>query len=302
MRCLPATLRAVVLAASVASLAASVPAAAQQQAPEGSEIVLQALATLQRAPSLSASVRYTTAAEGDELLGTGRYLQRGTGQQRLSRLELQSQVAGETASLQQVFDGKFLWTEKRLPSGRSVSRVDVRRLLGGVAAAPRSLSDSPYRPDPLVETALARGGMAALVADLYTRFQFGPARQVQHQGEAVWAVVGSWTPEGLARALGEDGSEAAWPPVVPDHALLLVSLVDRLPRVVEYRRHRDADLRSGPSSIVPCRDPLVRYELFDVRLGPVLSLDEFRYVPGEVQVVDHTPLAAARIDEVAPRR
>ncbi len=295
-------LSATPLAAVLLALGPACPALAQQAPPDGADVVLGALATLQRAPSLSASVRYTTASHGDELLGTGRYLQRGTGQQRLSRLELQSQVAGETASLQQVFDGKYLWTEKRLPSGRSVSRVDVRRLLGGVAAAPRSLSDSPYRPDPLVETALARGGMAALVADLYTRFEFGPARQVQHQGEAVWAVVGSWTPEDLARALGEDGSEQDWPDVTPDHVLVLVSLVDRLPRVIEYRRHEDAALRAGPSSVVPCRDPLVRYELFEVRLGPVLSLDEFRYVPGEVQVVDHTPLAAARVAEVAPRR
>ena len=269
----------------------------------GNALLRKVLATLESAPSLSCGVRYQALLEGDKLLGTGQFMQRGTGSQRVSRMQVQSKVAGQTASLEQVFDGDFLWTDTRLPSGRTVRRTDVRRAVGTVLSTlPGQDSDSPYRPHPLVETALVRGGVSQLVADLLTSFDFGPPQAGRHGGEPVWAMVGTWKPAGLEDALGPtEGNAPAWPGVMPHHVLVLVGRDDHLPRMIEFRRESDGPLNKSPAAAEPCQEPLVRLELLDIRLGAALADGLFRYYPGEAQVVDDTHEAIARLEALGGR-
>ncbi len=270
----------------------------------GEQTLFSALDAIQRRVSISARIRHHSRLGDHTLMGSGTYLQRGTAEQRVSRWEMQTQVAGKTASYVQVFDGNYLWTDRGLPSGREVRRLEVgllkSRLRTGMANRSASISRRAGEFGHRLDDVLGRGGLAEMIADLLQRYEFEPPRQVQLNGLGVHALIGHWRSEelvalGIKRGQQEDGEEASWPKQLPHHVLVLLGKGNLFPYVIEHRRFSDAHLLSTVAGLRPTRDPLVRYELFEVQFALALDPGMFQYKPGDVQWTDETSLVVERL-------
>ena len=140
---------------------------AAQSTVDGNTYLTEVLAMLERHPTITARLRHQADFGDSELVGSGNYWQgRTPAGQRINRWEMQTQVAGETSSFLQVFDGNYLWTDRRLPSGRTVRRLDVATLHMRL----RTRRSHTRGQENLLATAtLGRGGLPELVADLLTQ-------------------------------------------------------------------------------------------------------------------------------------
>ncbi len=129
-----------VFAIAQASLA---PAIGQSPPPAdvGNQFVAQVLITLEHHESIAAKLRHESRLHDQKLVGSGNYWQQRTQDQRVIRWEMQTQIADQTASFVQVYDGNHLWTDRRLPSGRQVHRLDVAWLQARLREEGRGGSD-----------------------------------------------------------------------------------------------------------------------------------------------------------------
>ena len=266
----------------------------------GDQFLAEVLATLQRRPSIAARLRHKARLHEIALTGSGKYWQRGVGKQRKTRWEMQTQVAGKTASYVQVFDGNHLWTDRTLPSGRKVHRLDVGRLQSrrrNATVAARSLkTEAEWEPE--IAAAEGQGGLAEMLADALRRFTFAPPRATQLNGLAVYALVGQWRRAELEKLWPElisDNDTPTWPRQLPHHVLLLVGQNNLFPYVVEHRRVDDAQLAASAAGNRPTRDPLLRYELYEVQFAAAMDDSLFEFKPGDVQWTDETSLVLERV-------
>ncbi len=266
----------------------------------GDQFLAEVLATLQRRPSIAARLRHKARLHEIALTGSGKYWQRGVGKQRVTRWEMQTQVAGKTASYVQVFDGNHLWTDRTLPSGRKVHRLDVgqlqsRRRIAEVGT--RSLGVKAEW-EPLIAAAEGQGGLAEMLADALRRFTFAPRRTTQFNRLAVYALVGQWRRAELEKLWPElisDNDTPTWPRQLPHHVLLLVGQNNLFPYVVEHRRVDDAQLAATAAGNRPTRDPLLRYELYEVQFAAAMDDSLFEFKPGDVDWTDETKLVLERL-------
>ena len=285
--------------AQLATLDAA-PTIAKESA-SGDQFLAEVLATLQRRPSIAARLRHKARLHELALTGSGKYWQRGVGNQRVTRWEMQTQVAGKTASYVQVFDGNHLWTDRSLPGGRKVHRLDVGRLQSRrrriAAVGTRSLGAKTVW-EPLIAAAEGQGGLAEMLADALRRFTFAPPRASQLNGPAVYALVGQWRRdelENLWPELASGDGTPTWPRQLPHHVLLLVGQNNLFPYVVEHRRVDDAQLAASAAGDRPTRDPLLRYELYEVQFAAAMDDSLFEFKPGDVQWTDETSLVLKRL-------
>jgi hypothetical protein len=272
----------------------------------GDRLLLHAITQLERRETLTARLRHQAHLDGRELHGTGSYWQQGRGESLRVRLELQ--IAGQEASTVQVSNGRFLWSDQRLPTGRIVSRIDLRQLRADPllsAAANKELppgqaSWSSIQP----EMSVSNGGLPMLLASLSEHFVFMPPQAMrltfspplvtQTTSIPVFAVVGHWKQDRLAELLksekkDEEGRQTAspLPPRLPQEVLLLVGQADLFPYRIEYRR--DASSTSDPTAPYELSTrPMVVLELSDVRFDVAIAPSLFDYTPGEAQWSDRT--------------
>ena len=276
------------------------PAKSFQELASGDRFLAEVLATLQRRPSVSARLRHQARIYDDTVMGTGKYWQLGVGLQRRTRWEMQMQVADTTSSFLQVFDGEHLWTDRTLPSGRKVLRLDTGRLQ--TLRRTQQLTERPEQPlwGPLLDSTAGQGGLTETLADLLRRFTFAPRRKAQLNGLPVYALLGQWRQEELEKVwpglTGKD-QDIAWPKHLPHHVLLLVGENNLFPYVLEHRRASDAMLVQSAAGIRPvAKDPLMRLEVFEVQLAAALDDSLFEYSPGDMQWSDETQLVFERME------
>lgn len=295
----PAIVLSFALACASASAVAQTPLVVPKQAPatqqgsEGDRFLVEVLATLQRRASVSARLRHQARLYDDTVMGSGKYWQLGVGNQRRTRWEMQSQVSDTTASYVQVFDGEHLWTDRTLPSGRRVLRLDVGRLQALRRTSRLTAKRQALPWTSMLAHAEGQGGLAEMVADLLRRYTFAPRRKTQLNGLAAYAMVGHWRPNQLHSQwpqLAEGADVSQWPGQLPHHVLVLVGQSNLFPYVIEQRRFTDAPLAQSAAGVLPTKDPLVRYEVFEVQFAAALKESLFEYRPGDVQWSDETAL------------
>lgn len=262
----------------------------------GQRLVEQALATLNRRINVRAKLRQQTALRGKQLPGTGAYWQQGAGNQRRTRWEATTLVAGQKASLVQVFDSDELWTDRQLPSSREVTRVHLVRLSRELAASPEAAAASPAVVRECLQ--LASGGLAGMMAELLQRFDFDEPTSIRYGDTPALAVVGRWKPAALAKLAPEAAAGGAWPEQVPHHVLLLLGQADLFPYLIEYRGSGDAPLAASAAGRSEAAAPLARYEMFDVQFAVQMDPDLFRYTPPEDGARDITPAVRQRMREM----
>ena len=245
-------------------------APAQAPATGGQEGLVEVLRTVQSHTSISARLRHQARLFEQTQAGSGYYWQKGTGDDLRTHWEMKTQIAGKTASYVQVFDGKHLWTDRRLPSGRQVRRLDVARL--------ESLSRMGSSPLP---PTVGQGGLAQMLSDLMLKFEFQKPRTTQLGGKRVYAFVGLWRSEQLQKIWPDSvrlthEEPPPWPEQIPHHALVLVGQ-NKFPYLLEQRRSSDAYLANSVTGLRPVQDPLLRYEIFEVKFAQDIDQARFEF-------------------------
>jgi hypothetical protein len=268
--------------------------AVEGAAPQGisgneEQLVLEVLETLERRPNIAAALRQSMRLGVDRLTGEGQYWQQGVGNQRRTRWELTTLVAGERAFLTQVYDGEVVWIDRKFPAARKVTRIDVGVLRRQTAVDAESATQSAA-PGAMLPELLARGGVSQLIASLHRCFTFGSRHTLQRGNQTVLAVLGQWRPEqleinwpGLTTA-----NPADWPLHLPHHVLLYIDASDRFPYLIEYRGADQAYLASGGQGIYAAQDSLATYEFIDVQFAAAMPADIFEFTPPDNNWLDIT--------------
>jgi len=89
---------------------------------------------------------------------------------------MKCQVADATTTLIEICDGRYFWTYRDLPDGRSLNRIDMFRV--------RTAFEQAGRPPSLPPAMLAVGGLPKLLATCSTAFGLSesiPARSARHK-------------------------------------------------------------------------------------------------------------------------
>src|SRR3990172_3788661 len=110
----------------VAPVASASAAVTPSQPTAGDKLLVEARTQLERRASVTARLRHQVSLEGRQLFGGGGYWQQGSGEELHMRLEMQ--IANQQTGLLQISNGRFLWTDQRLPAGRSITRLDLRKV------------------------------------------------------------------------------------------------------------------------------------------------------------------------------
>jgi hypothetical protein len=265
---------------------------------DGDELITRVLATLERWPNVKARFRQSLRV-GEELqTGLGDYWQQGVGNQRRTCWQWQTLIDGRQAVFAQVYDKDgHLWTDERFPDRRSVTRVnvaalrrDLATLAAGQGGAGRSAAELELR---------ARGGLSQLIAELRASFTFGAPAAVVEDGKELVAIVGAWREEPLKRQWQSLSPQnpGNWPGHLPHHVVVKVGREDLFPYVIEYRRATDAALAGDGAA---ARDPLARFEFFEVQWGVVMPERLFEFSPTDVDWRDVTAAALERLRPAPP--
>jgi hypothetical protein len=272
------------------ALAASVGAQTPQNAPPaGQHLLTQAAHALHRQPALSAKIRQRVRMFGEELVGSGTYLQLGDEPDKMLRLELKLQLAGQVSTLTQVSNGAKLWTQREVGKTTMLSYVDVQRVRREAAAARAT------RPADVGADWMILGGLPALLSGLGENFQFGAARPAQFSQLGVWVIEGTWRPEALARLLpeqkeailaGEPLKPGSLPQEIPEQVQVVLGRDDLFPYQIEFRRSGPAP-EAGQGRVWT---PMLTLELFEVQFGAQLDPLQFQYTHTGQEVADHTEL------------
>jgi hypothetical protein len=275
----------------------------------GNQYATHVLATLERHVSVIARIRHRVHLGNYKLTGSGRYWQQGVGIQRKTRLLLQTQIANQTASLIQVFDGRYLWTDQQLPSGRKVTRLDPASMQAGLTggSTPITRQGKTTSATTLLSAAASRGSFCGQLADLIQQFDFTDPQSIQLHGVPRVALIGHWKMAQLARVWpggikdptatirsldqGQTAEEllVRWPSQLPHHVLLLVGPQNLYPFLIEYRQAIDAPLASTPAGMQPTQDPLARYEHFKVQFAAQIDDQLFEMANRDIDWTDETP-------------
>ena len=274
--------------------------------PAGDEQLLLAIARLEQRGSVTARIRQRASVGKLPFYGTGTYRQQGRGTRRHVRWLLQSQRDGVHATLLQVSDGRFLWVDRNLATGRDIERVDLwqlRRQASSTASAtqpdePESVGSAPFTP----QLTTSYGGLPMLLESLRENFEFTAPRSFRLGDDPVVGMVGRWRPESLSAILTDtsqiEGSGLTagvlrdqlaeyfatrrLPAHMPHHVLLLFGQEDLFPYLIDYRYSDDplADSSLAPAELFQLSSqPLSRLEFFDVSFDQTIDSGEFIYEP-----------------------
>ncbi|HVT29309.1 MAG TPA: hypothetical protein VHE81_14935 [Lacipirellulaceae bacterium] len=297
---------------------ASTAQAIDQFAP-GDQLLIKAASQLEHRASIAARLQYNVSVSGQTLKGYGSYWQQGSGDELKIRLEL---VASKEAELLEVSNGRFLWIDRRLPIGRTVTRYDLHQLRADPALAPPGFDKlDPGKANwSAVQPLLTAhsGGLPSLLASLHENFSFRPPQPMQlalAQPNAapdlkvpVFATVGQWKPDKLASLLAKSDAEAnaisaassanteqakpkRIPARLPQEVLLLVGQADLFPYRIEYRKLETPAVTNDNGPPIPYQlsiHPLVVLELSHVVFDGPIAAGQFEYSPGDIDWVDQT--------------
>jgi len=260
----------------------AVPAA--DQAAQAERIVAASLAALGRAESISARVRERVRVDDQVLVGSGRYVQSGLGEDQRYRYETAMKSDTETFELLEVCDGLFAWSFRRLgPQAPLLERLDVRRVRDRM---------HQLQPDADATVSQYLGGLQRTLALLRVWFRFIAVEPAAIDDLPVWKVEGRWHPESLAAlmpahakgAMQPGGITAAeLPDGVPWSVRLSIGKRDLFPFRIEW-------LAIPGSRPVAQREPepIAVLELYEVRLGEPVDAAAFVYKPATEGLVDLT--------------
>ena len=228
-----------------------------------------------------------------------------------------------------------MWIDRRLPTGRSVTRFDLRQLRADPSVSPPDLDKldpgkanwSSIQPLLLAHS----GGLPSLLASLSENFNFLPPQTMRLAMEppvsrsrrtcrcTPSSASGSRRNWPRSSRKSEDPAKEnaetkkAKPPKIPDRlpqeVLLLVGQADLFPYRIEYRQLETPVAPNSDGPPIPYQlsvHPLVVLEMSDVVFDAPIAAGQFDYTPGDADWVDQTAglierLRRQRQEQVATR-
>jgi hypothetical protein len=229
------------------------------------------------------------------LVGSGRYVQSGLGEDQRYRYETAMKSDTETFDILELCDGLFAWSFRRIgPQPPLLERLDVRRIRDRLhqLAPTADATVSPYL-----------GGLQRTLALLRIWYRFATVEPTTIDDLPVWKVEGRWHPESLAALLPAEAENAlrpggitpaALPDGVPWSVRLSIGKRDLFPFRIEWLaipgRRPVADREPEPIAVL---------ELYEVRLGEPVDASAFVYKPATEGLVD---LTDTQVRVLAPLR
>ncbi len=236
---------------------------------------------------LSAKVRQTVNVLGHEMRGAGDYWQmpqaaEGAVVTVLSRMELRLQIHDRTATWKQICDGKYLWTETKVPDEeKSLTRPDgepgYSTRLDRVDLAEAAQAQVPSRGENRA-LAGALSGLPQLLRTLAGTFDFSPPQSIRIGDVNAWLLEGRWKPAVLgdlvpeqrpATALGEIDL-GLLPPRIPDRVKVYLGQNRSGPWVGDL-----ASRRVPPPDLFPFRIEYSRQAADSDEVSQVLNLEVY---------------------------
>ncbi len=269
---------------------------AAAQAARAERMVASGLATLKQADSFTARVRQKVRVGDRVLVGAGRYVQSGIGEDQRFRFESALKCDTESFELIEVCDGLFSWTYRHYGTEPpQLERLDVRRVREKLVQlrAPDPASASPYL-----------GGVQRSLWMIRQWYGFVSATPSEIGGAPVWVVEGRWRPECLALVLPQLAeaarrpggiTPAELPDTVPWSVRLAFGKNDLVPRRIEWL----AIPGMRPVADAP-PEPIAVLELDDVRLGGPVDASAFVYKPATDGLIDLTDTYTAVLGLMRP--
>jgi hypothetical protein len=295
----------------------------------GDQLIRDARIQLERRASVTARVRQQASLRDRQFRGVGGYWQKGGSDELLVRLELQ--IVGEEANLLQVGTGRFLWTDARLPTGRSITRLDLRKLRNEAARTADDFDEfesghASWSQQP--ELSLRYGGLSSFLAALSDSFAFSPPQSMRWtpnpplaglpESMPVFAVVGQWKPASLAAieprmkevvAAELPNRLSTLPERIPQEVLVLFGQSDLFPYRIEFRKQLSPP-PAASRQIAPLQlssEPLLCIEFEAVSFNTAIAAGQFDYLPGDAKFDDNTAeqlekIRLQRAEKVAARQ
>jgi hypothetical protein len=284
---------------SVAAEAVDKTAAAERPAEEAARaerILASSLAMLAQADSFATRLRQKVRVGDRVLVGTGRYVQSGRGEDQRSRVESTLTCDTETFELVEVCDGIFAWTFRHYGTDApQLERLDVRRVREklGQLRAPEPVTASPYL-----------GGLQRSFGALRQWFRFVSAEPAEIDGLPVWVVEGRWNPDWLHVILPDVSTAARrpggitpadLPDGVPWSVRFCIGRGDLVPYRVEWLAV------PGPRPVAGGEpEPVAVLDLQEVRINGPVDAGAFVYRPAAEGLIDMTDAHVAGLGLMRP--
>jgi hypothetical protein len=270
--------------------------AAGDQATQSERIVSATLSALGRAGSISARVRQRVRVGDRVLVGAGRYVQSGLGEDQRYRLEVTMQSDTETFEVLEICDGLFAWSYRRIGAQPAqLERIDVRRVRDRI---------QQVQPTENPTVAPYLGGVQRTLALVRDWFRFVGVEPSAIDDLPVWKVEGRWHPESLATLLPAQAEAATGPGGIPPAELpdgmpwsvrLSIGKRDLFPFRIEWLaipgRRPVADREPEPIAVL---------ELYEVRLDEPVDAAAFVYKPATEGLIDLTESHVQRLQPLRP--
>ena len=227
----------------------------------------QAIEQVGAIKAFEAKVRLRVRLFGQNLIGSGEYLQYGTGPATRARLQLQLQLNDNTSSILRVRGEQYLLTQRMHLGKLTTSLIDLD---GRVAKATRRAGQGGMPSLP--QDWLVIGGMAQYLATLQHNFEFTKPEQTEIDGFPIWAMEGHWNKSvlkkqlaHLSKAIDEDTPQSLQqlPAHLPHRVRLVLGRKSELPLFphrIEYMRFQEGQ---GSGKKWESR-PTVTVEYYDV--------------------------------------
>lgn len=248
-------------------------------------IVAAVLRGLGRMESLSASLRQRVRVGSRVLVGAGRYVQQGTGEDQRFRFESLLQCDTESFETLEVCDGVFLWRYSRLGSKPpQLERIDLRRVREKLEAQGAAV-DGPLTPH--------LGGLQGCLALNRQWFAFDTASTTQLADVPVWSIEGHWIPAPLAVILPELQTAVLAPGGIPPEQLpdgmpWSIRVAAGVRELIPFRIEWLAIPGTRPVSAAKPPEPVAVLELYDVQIGGPVDTTAFLYRPATEGMLDTT--------------
>jgi hypothetical protein len=271
-------------------------AAGGDAASQAERIVASSLDTLARADTVSLRLRQKVRIGDLSLVGAGRYLQAGHGEEQRFRYESTLTCKTESFEITEVSDGLFFWSHRRISDAApELYRIDIQRV--------RSRLEELKVPDPQ-ETAPYLGGLQRFLWWTRQWFWFQDAESGELGGVPVWFVTGRTPPAALGLVMPELAEAAKQPDGIrpenlpdgwPFEVRMAVGQSDLLPRQVEYL---------GIPGTRPVAagevEPIAVIEFVEIEIDGPVDHTAFFYQPATEGLIDLTAQHTKMMGKLRP--
>lgn len=263
----------------------------EDAAAQAERIVLSSAAVIARSQSFSVRFRQKARIGDRVLVGTGRYVQSGQGEEQRFRFDSTLTGDSETFEFTEVSDGLFCWTHRHNgEEAASLQRIDIRRVRSKLAElkAPDAADGASYL-----------GGLQRMIRLLRHWFRFTKATPLDLEGQPVWLVEGSWAADLLPivlpslkdRVAQEGGIRACdLPDGMPWQVRIAIGRNDLMPRRIEWLAiPGPRPVADGPL------EPIAVLDFHDAEIDGPVDPTAFFYQPASAGLIDVTEMTVGTL-------